>query len=89
MIVQIPLNSIRQFAGMKEEIEKAKPTEEEIKEAAGLVANWQRHGGTSFATKLLSLFGKADTENRKKLARGFPALAQAWLDWQFGGINEI
>ncbi len=35
-----------------------------------------------FATQLFDLIGKADVYNRVKIARGFPEVIKAYLEWQ-------
>ena len=59
-----------------------KISEEEMKRAAREIYFWQYSNTGCFHNQLFDLFGKADPNNFVKLSEGFPAEAQAWLQWQ-------
>lgn len=55
----------------------------------GLMNHWEQevytwqHGtrGSHFDMQLVILYSKADTSNRKRIAKGFPELADAFDSW--------
>lgn len=47
-----------------------------------LLWEWQYDKATHFSAKLFELFGKADSENFRKLAGAFPEHAAAWSQWR-------
>ena len=46
------------------------------------------NGADWFTIQLFSLFGKADDNNRRRLALGFPEEHEAWLWWFHGKDGE-
>lgn len=44
---------------------------------------WQNIGGSNFTQKLIQLIAKADTENKSKLAKGFPVVVCCYLLWYY------
>lgn len=42
---------------------------------------WQHNPGTNFASLLYTLFSKADPDNMRKLAAGFPVEYSVWHEW--------
>jgi len=49
----------------------------------GEVYRWQYQGrGSHFDMQLVMLYSKADLENRKLIAKGFPELGKGFADWQ-------
>jgi len=49
----------------------------------GEVYKWQySERGSYFDMQLVILYSKADNSNRKRIAQGFPELANAFNDWQ-------
>lgn len=43
---------------------------------------WQHQNAGSFCSQLLSLFSKADSRNKARLAIAFPNAARAFIMWQ-------
>ncbi len=53
-----------------------------FKEAVRELYFWTMGGGTNFHALLYTLIQKADMDNRRRLANGFPEEVRAFLIWQ-------
>lgn len=56
--------------------------EENIREAAKEIYYWQYSNTNSFMNNLISLFHKADFNNKHRLAKGFPWVRMAYELWE-------
>ena len=63
--------------------DKNRTFEDEVERIIRIEIPHWKNGGTNFTSVLLHLIAKADTENRFRLKKVYPAEVEGWCRWEY------